>query len=283
MGGIYCLPTTEDTPAAAAARDLQGAAGASLLLTQDGLEEERRADAADDKLRATALFCSPPTAQGSEQRSGNTTGHTAVDGARTGDIGTVGGALTGIPGGTNGARAGVVGDAGGALTDTAGGANDAPAGTADNADDTLTGTVDEAIFGTQATGASDDGTIDASPSLTQGETVDGGNEGEERGRDPGPIAQGEGGTVRARDVEGEEDLGRQVLHACDNQLVAVYGDSIHQNDGRHLDGGIADDKVWQRRYDWVVAHPHPMYNPPKGGLGHRVVLTLAKEFKGVRE
>jgi hypothetical protein len=171
MGGIYCLPTTEDTPAAAAARDLQGAAGASLLLTQDGLEEERRADAADDKLRATALFCSPPTAQGSEQRSGNTTGHTAVDGARTGDIGTVGGALTGIPGGTNGARAGVVGDAGGALTDTAGGADDAPAGTADNADDTLTGTIDDAIFGTQATGASDDGTIDASPSLTQGETV----------------------------------------------------------------------------------------------------------------
>jgi hypothetical protein len=33
----------------------------------------------------------------------------------------------------------------------------------------------------------------------------------------------------------------------------------------------------------VVAHPHPMYNPPKGGLGHRVVSTLAKEFGGVRE
>ncbi len=89
--------------------------------------------------------------------------------------------------------------------------------------------------------------------------------------------------VRARDVEGEEDLGRQVLHAWDNQLVAVYGDSIHRNDGRHLDGGVANEKVWQRRYDWVVAHPHPMYNLPKGGLGHRVVLTLAKEFGGIRE
>jgi hypothetical protein len=33
----------------------------------------------------------------------------------------------------------------------------------------------------------------------------------------------------------------------------------------------------------VVAHPHPMYNPPKGGLGHRVVSTMAKEFEGVRE
>ncbi len=49
--------------------------------------------------------------------------------------------------------------------------------------------------------------------------------------------------MRARDVKGEEDLGRQVLHPCDNQHVMVYGDSIHCNDGRHLDGGIADNKV----------------------------------------
>ncbi len=33
----------------------------------------------------------------------------------------------------------------------------------------------------------------------------------------------------------------------------------------------------------MVAHPHSMYNPPKGGLGHRVVSMLAKEFGGVRE
>jgi hypothetical protein len=123
MGGIYCLPTTEDTPPTAAARDLQGPAGASLLLTQDGLGEEHRADAADDELTATALFCSPPVAQGSKRRSGNVTGHTAVDGARTGDIGTIGRALTGTAGGANGTRTGVVGDAGGALTDTAGGAD----------------------------------------------------------------------------------------------------------------------------------------------------------------
>ncbi len=89
--------------------------------------------------------------------------------------------------------------------------------------------------------------------------------------------------VRARDVKGEEDLGRQILNACDNQLVTVYGDSIHCNDGRHLDGGVADNSVWQRRYDRVVAHSHPMYNPPKGGLGQWVVLTMAREFGGVRE
>jgi hypothetical protein len=234
MGGLYCLPTSADTPANAAAHDPQGAAGAPLLLTQDGLGGDRHVDAAnDDALMATAPFRSPPAAQGTKQRFGNATDHTAVNDALTGNISNV-----------DNAHTGTIGDTNEALT-------------------SATNNVDAAKLRTQATGASDDGTNDAPPSLTQGETVDGGNKGEERG-DPGPIAQGEGGTVRARDVEGEEDLGCQILHACDNQLVTVYGDSIHCNDGCHLDGGVANDSVWQRRYDRVVAHLHPMYNPPKG-------------------
>jgi hypothetical protein len=110
--------------------------------------------------------------------------------------------------------------------------------------------------------------------------VDEGNEG--GGGDPGIDAQG-GGAVRIRDIKEEEDLACQFLHPCNNQLIAVYGDTIHRNDGRHLDRGIANNCVWQRRYDRVVVHPHLMYNPPKGGVGHRVVLTMAREFTGVHE
>jgi hypothetical protein len=176
---------------------------------------------------------------------------------------------------------GNVSDVNDALMGTVGNADEALTSTAYNIDNAHTGTINAAELGTQATGASDNGTNDAPPSKTQGKMVDGGNKGEERG-DPGPIAQGEGGTVRARDVKGEEDLGRQVRHACNNQLVAVYGDSIHRNDGRHLDGGVADDSVWQRRYDRVVAHPHPMYNLPKGVLNQWVLLTMAREFGGIR-
>ena len=33
----------------------------------------------------------------------------------------------------------------------------------------------------------------------------------------------------------------------------------------------------------MVAYPHPMYNPPKGRVGHRVVSAMAREFTGVRE
>jgi hypothetical protein len=225
MGGLYCLPTLEDIPVTAAAHDSQGATGAPLLLTQDRLGGDRRADAANkDALTATALFCLPPAAQGSKRRSGIVTYHTAVDGARAGIAGNVGNAPTG----------------------TAGDTNEALTSAADNFDNALTGTVNDAIFGSQATGASNDGTNDAPPSLTQGEMIDGGDEGEERG-DPGPIAQGEGGTVRESDIKGEDDLGRQVLHPCNNQLVLVYGDSIHRNDGRHLDGGIANNSIWQWR------------------------------------
>ncbi len=261
MGGLYCLPMSADTPANAAAHDPQGAAGAPLLLTQDGVGGDCHANAANDNaLKATALFRWPPAAQGTKRRFGNATNHTAINDALTGNVGDVNNALTG----------------------TVGNADEALMSAADKATDALTGTVDTAELGTQVTGASDNGTNDAPPSLTQGKMVDGGNKGEER-VDPGPIAQGEGGTVRARDVEGEEDLGRQILHACDNQLVTVYGDSIHCNGGRHLDGGVADNSIWQRRYDWVVAHPHPMYNPPKGRLGQRVVSTMAREFGGVRK
>ncbi len=31
---------------------------------------------------------------------------------------------------------------------------------------------------------------------------------------------------------------------ANHKLRAVYGKTIHQNDGRHLDGGIANDVVW---------------------------------------
>ncbi len=141
-------------------------------------------------------------------------------------------------------------------------------------------------LGTQATVSSEDNNNDAPPNLTQIKTEDGGNKG--GGRDPGAVAQGErgqeeGGTARVRDIEGEEDLACQVLHPCDNQLIGVFGDSIHCNDGHHLDGGIADDGVWQGWYDRVVSHPHLINYPPKGGVGQQVVATLAREFRGVRE
>jgi hypothetical protein len=141
-------------------------------------------------------------------------------------------------------------------------------------------------LGTQATVPIKDADIDAPPNLTQIKMAGGGTGG--GGGDPGAVAQGErgqeeGGTVRVRDIKGEEDLARQVLHPCNNQIIAVFGDRIHCNDGHYLDGGIADNGIWQGRNNHVVSHPHPVYNPPKGGISQWVVATLAREFMGVRE
>ncbi len=143
---------------------------------------------------------------------------------------------------------------------------------------------------TQVTVHTKDADIDAPPNLTQIKMEDGGNGG--GGGDPGTIAQGErgqeeGGTVRVRDIKEEEDLTRQVLHPCNNQLIAVFGDSIHCNDGHHLDGGIADNGIWQGRYDRVLSHSDPMYNPPKEEVGQQVLyqvifLVLYCQFLGVR-
>jgi hypothetical protein len=94
---------------------------------------------------------------------------------------------------------------------------------------------------------------------------------------------GGGGMVMVRDIKVEEDLACQVLHPCANQLIAVFGDSIHCNNECHLDGGIADNGLWQGRYNRVVSHPHLMYNQPKGGVGQRVFSMLAREFRGVHK
>ncbi len=70
---------------------------------------------------------------------------------------------------------------------------------------------------------------------------------------------------------------------ADRKLQAVYGKTIHQNDGRHLDGSIANDAVWQARYDSVVANPHQLYLPPQGKIGAEVVSLVASELRGVHE
>jgi hypothetical protein len=47
--------------------------------------------------------------------------------------------------------------------------------------------------------------------------------------------------------------------------------------------GALQMMAWQWRYNRVVSHPHPMYNPPKGGIGQWVIATFSREFRGVRK
>ena len=87
----------------------------------------------------------------------------------------------------------------------------------------------------------------------------------------------------AGDPERDADLEGQPLTEADRRLIAVYGDIVHRNDGRHLHGGVADDEAMCALYDRLVAHTRPLYDAPKGKVGARFVGVLAKELRAVRQ
>ena len=64
-------------------------------------------------------------------------------------------------------------------------------------------------------------------------------------------------------------------------LQGVYGDFLHHNDGLHLDGGIADNAAWQRRWRRLAAQSASWYATPSGAVGRRFMAVLAAEWWGV--
>jgi hypothetical protein len=60
----------------------------------------------------------------------------------------------------------------------------------------------------------------------------------------------------------------QRLTTADRRLLGIFGDTIHLNDGTHLDGGIgaAEDAKWQRLYNHAAACSLPLYSPTAAGL-----------------
>ena len=57
----------------------------------------------------------------------------------------------------------------------------------------------------------------------------------------------------------------------------VYGDFLHHNNRSHLDGGIADDAAWQRRWRRLAAQSASWYATPSGAVGRRFTEILAAE------
>ena len=75
----------------------------------------------------------------------------------------------------------------------------------------------------------------------------------------------------------ETDSKMQDLTAANKKLLAVFGDTIHHNNGKHLDGGIVDDAQWQKRWKMVVSTNLPLWYTPKEKVGRQFVQLLASE------
>ena len=66
-------------------------------------------------------------------------------------------------------------------------------------------------------------------------------------------------------------------------MISTFGDTLHDNGGTHLNGGIADDKFWQGLHQRVVASALPLYTPPGGPIETEFLLLYTQLLADVRE
>ena len=70
----------------------------------------------------------------------------------------------------------------------------------------------------------------------------------------------------------------------DIKLAEMFdGEYVRTNDGTHLDGGIADDLIWQERYKRIIVYPLSQYDLSNGVVGISFLSMLTDELDGVRE
>ena len=84
-------------------------------------------------------------------------------------------------------------------------------------------------------------------------------------------------------IEEGADLEGVVLFEEYCHLVQVYGNHVHQKDGRHIDGGISDNKVWQLQWQLLLSQLVSRYHTPHWSIGRRYMKFLEEGFHGARE
>jgi hypothetical protein len=82
----------------------------------------------------------------------------------------------------------------------------------------------------------------------------------------------------------QSDPNMQDITPADQKLVGIYGDTIHHNDGRHLDGriGVNVDRKWQRLHFRVASCTLALYDLPNGRWATRFIDILTKLWRAAR-
>ena len=68
-----------------------------------------------------------------------------------------------------------------------------------------------------------------------------------------------------------------------HRIAAVYGSTLQDDDGTHLDGGIPDDSTWQGYHRRLVTLTPQLYTCPGKAAGKEFIHQLCEEFNGVLE
>jgi hypothetical protein len=63
---------------------------------------------------------------------------------------------------------------------------------------------------------------------------------------------------------------------ANRKLDEVYGDHVHQNSGRHLDGKVADGSMWQNYWERIVVYPSKTYTIPTGAIDKWFIRELVQ-------
>ncbi len=76
----------------------------------------------------------------------------------------------------------------------------------------------------------------------------------------------------------------QVFRGVDWKLHGIFGDTIHHNDGRHIDGGIGEDEdhKCQRLHERIVAARLPLYSLPNGWWAKRFLALQTTLWRDIR-
>ena len=82
-------------------------------------------------------------------------------------------------------------------------------------------------------------------------------------------------------LEENADLPNFTPESVHLMLQGIYGDYPHQNEGSHLDGGVADNAIWQCCWRRLAAQSDSRYATPSGVVGRQFTAILAEEWRGV--
>ena len=84
-----------------------------------------------------------------------------------------------------------------------------------------------------------------------------------------------GDATRAINLTDEADENPAPYPESYLRLEKVYGGTIHDDDGTHLQGGISDDSLWQGYHRRLVTLTPQLYTCPGKGAGKDFIHQLA--------